>query len=136
MPTFVGRGRNWLPIVLVTAIVLFGFTPISRSLLGAVNGSFAPTSYTSLALSTPSNASTGIFAGELVRVRLTNHTGKSETYHWNASEKGALVSLGEETLSNDRSATLVVPSQGANSGVLRIGLVGTSVFVTVPVVKS
>jgi hypothetical protein len=136
MPTFVGRGRNWLPIFLVIFIVLFGFTPISGDLLRAVNGGFTPTSYTSLALSTPSEASTGIVAGELVRVRITNHTGSSKTYHWNASEKGALVSLGEETLSSDHSTTLVVPSQGAVKGVLRIGLAGTSVFVTVPVAKS
>jgi hypothetical protein len=120
-------------VVVLTLLLLF--TPISSALLRAVDGSFSPTRYSSLALMNPSDADSGILSGDLVQVELTNHTGRLETYHWSATEKRGLISLGEETLENGRSVTISVPSRGAITGNLSIGLTGTHVFVTVPVVK-
>ncbi|HEV3187375.1 MAG TPA: hypothetical protein VGZ04_04925 [Acidimicrobiales bacterium] len=120
----------------MAAIILFGFTPISRVLLRTVDGSFAPSKYSSLALRTPSDAVNGLFAGQPVLVRLTNHTGHLKTYHWNASQNGALISLGEQTLGNGRATTISVPSRGAISGRLRIAISGTNIFVTVPILAS
>jgi hypothetical protein len=116
-------------------VLVFAFTPISRLLLRSVNGSFAPTRFSSLALKTPSDAAEGILVGEPVRVQLSNHTGHLRTYHWSAIQKGGLISLGEETLGNGRVTTISVPTQGAETGTLRIVLNGTGVFVTLPILK-
>jgi hypothetical protein len=127
-------GRLFL--VLAAVGLLFGFTPISRQLLKTVNGSFAPTPYSSLALSTPSDAATGILAGIAVQIQLNNYTGHTNTYHWTAQENGALISHGEKTLVNGQSINFSVPTQGAVRGPLRIVLQHTNVFITVPILSS
>jgi hypothetical protein len=136
MPRKVGTrfGRVLVPFVIV--VLLVGFTPISGAVLRAVNGSFTPTPFSSLALKTPSDVAVGLVAGKQIPVRLTNMTGHLETYHWSARQKGSLISLGEETLKNGHSTTIIVPSGGATAGSLRIALSGTSVFITVPLLKS
>jgi hypothetical protein len=136
MPRFDGRGSSKILLILCAVILLFGFTPISRALLNLADGSFAPTPYSSLALLTPSIATGGVPTGEAIPVQLTNHTGHVKTYHWNATQHGALISLGEDTLAPGRAVTIYVPSRSAVTGKLRIALAGTRVFVTVPVVKS
>jgi len=134
MPRLDGRGYRRLCLCLVLVVLLFGFAPISRGLLRIVDGSFAPTGYSSLALSTPSDAAVGILAGEALPVQLSNHTGHVETYHWSATQSGALISLGEETLGNGRTTTISVPSRGAVAGRLRVALTGTKVYVSVQIV--
>lgn len=116
-------------------VLAFGFTPISHALLRSVNGSFAPSRYSSLALETPSDAVAGYLAGAPVAVELTNHSGRVKTYRWSATQNGALISLGEEKLDNGRVTTINVPTKGAVSGKLRITLSGTNIFVTVPVLQ-
>lgn len=123
-------------MVLLVVVLLFAFVPISRVLLRSVNGSFAPTPYSSLALGNSSDAAVGFRAGEPVPVKLTNRTGHTEAYHWRATQNGALISLGEDTLENGRSSIILVPSRGALTGTLQIALAGTNVFVTVPIRKS
>jgi hypothetical protein len=135
MPRNAGPGWSRLLLVLLGLVLLFGFTPISKALLDSVHGSFTPTPYSSLALRTPSAAQSGFVVGEPVDVRLTNRTGRLETYHWNATQKSGLISLGEETLSNGGSANITIPTQGAVAGTLRIGLSGTAIFLTVPLLK-
>jgi hypothetical protein len=134
MPKMVGFRPERLLLITLVLIVAFGFTPISRSLLKSVDGSFEPSAYSSLALSSPSDA-TGILAGESVRVQLVNHSGHVKTYRWAATQKGSLLSLGAETLDNGRTKTFSVPSRGAESGTLKIALVGSNIYVTVPVLK-
>ena len=129
-----GNGARRLLLLLVVLVLVFGFTPISHGLLRFVHGSFAPSPYSSLALKTPSNVAVGIPAGELVPVQLANHTGHIKTYHWSATERGALISLGEATVDNGRAITIFVPSRGAVTGKLQIALTGTKIFVTVPIV--
>jgi hypothetical protein len=124
-------GRSFL--VLAVGGVLFGFTPISRELLKTVDGSFAPTPYSSLALSTPADAATGIPEGLPVPIQLTNDTGRTQKYHWTAQENGVLISQGEQTLGNGQAIGLSVSSHGAVSGTLRIVLQDTQVFITVPI---
>ena len=136
MPRIVGPGSRRLFLPLVILALLLAFAPISRVLLRSVNGSFAPIPYSSLALKVPSDVSVGITAGKPVPVRLTNQTGRQKTYHWSATQNGALISLGEETVGNGRRATISVPSRGAVKGRLRIALSGTNVFITVPLLKS
>jgi hypothetical protein len=120
---------------LAVLVLVFAFTPISHVLLSSVHGSFAPSPYSSLALRTPSNASVGFLVGNPVDIELANHTGHNETYHWSATEGGALISLGEETVKNGRTTTISVPTRGAKSGTMRVALNGTDVFVTVPLQK-
>jgi hypothetical protein len=127
------RGSNRFILILAAVALLFAFTPLSTGLLRLTNGSFSPARYSALALRAPSDAVNGILAGEPVAVRLTNHTGSDKRYHWSALEDGALLSIGVETVSNGRTATIYVPSSGAKDGTLRIELNGTNVFVTVPV---
>jgi hypothetical protein len=127
-------GRFFLGLAVVGLV--FGFTPISRQLLKAVDGSFAPTPYSSLALSVPSDAATGVPTGLAVPVQLTNHTGHRRTYHWTAEESGALISHGEETLGNGQAISFYIPTRGAVTGTLRIVLQDTHVFITVPVLSS
>jgi hypothetical protein len=129
-----GSSRILLPLVIV--VLVFAFTPISRVLLRTVDGSFTPSPYSSLALRFPSDGSSGVVKGEPVSVQLTNRTGHAKTYHWSATQKGALISLGEETLDNGRTTRILVPSRGAVTGVLRIGITGTNIFITVPILKS
>ena len=136
MPRIDGRGSSRLLLSIGIVVLVFGFTPISRALLRSVDGSFAPSRYSSLALRTPSDAAVGILAGEPVEVQLTNHTGDVKTYHWSATQNGALISLGEETVDNGRATTILVPSRGAGTGRLRIALTGTNIFLTVPILKS
>ena len=136
MPRIVGPGSSRLLLSLVVVILVFGFTPMSRVLLRSVHGSFAPSQYSSLALSTPSDAAVGFLAGGVVPVQLTNHTGHIKTYHWSATQNGTLISLGEETLENGRAITILVPSRGAVTSRLRIALTGTNIFITVPILKS
>lgn len=134
MPRILGPGSSRLLLSLVIAFILFGFTPISGGLLRLVDGSFAPSPYSSLGLKTPSNAAVGYLAGDPVPVLLTNETGHTKTYHWSATQGGALVSLGDETLGNGRTTTIFVPSRGATTGKLQIALTGTNIFLTVPIV--
>ena len=136
MPRIAGPGSSRILIPLVIAVLVFAFTPISRVLLRTVDGSFTPTPYSSLALRTPAEGSSGVVTGEPVGVQLTNRTGHAKTYHWSATQKGALISLGEETLNNGRTTTILVPSRSAAIGVLRIGINGTNIFVSVPILKS
>jgi len=136
MSRIVGLGSSRIIVPLVIVILVLAFTPISRVLLWTVNGSFAPTPYSSLALRFPSDGSSGVVKGKPVIVQLTNRTGHVKTYHWSATQKGALISLGEETLDNGRTTTIVIPSRGAVTGVLRIGITGTNIFITVPLLKS
>lgn len=127
------RVVHW-PLIAVTILVLlFAFMPISRVLLWFADGSFAPTPYTSLALKTPSLAVVGFKAGKPVPVQLTNETGHTKTYHWSATQGGTLVSLGEKTVRGGQETTILVPSEGAVDGKMRISLDGTKVFVTVPI---
>jgi hypothetical protein len=116
-------------------VLVFAFTPISHVLLRSVHGSFAPSPYSSLALRTPANASVGFLVGNSVAVELANHTGHVKTYHWSATESGALISLGEQTVENGRTTTISVPTRGAVDGTMRVALNGTDVFVTVPLQK-
>jgi hypothetical protein len=136
MPWNTGSGSRRLRLPLVVAVLVLGFTPISRVLLRAVNGSFTPTRYSSLALEAPADAVEGVLAGEPVPVRLSNHTGRTTSYHWSATQRGTLISLGEETIKSGRTITFLVPSTGSGTGRLQIELTGSNVFVTVPMLKS
>jgi hypothetical protein len=127
------RVVHWLLIAITILALLFAFTPISRALLRSVDGSFAPTPYSSLALITPSLAAVGIKAGKPIPVQLTNETGNTKTYHWSATQDGTLVSLGEKIVPGGQKSTILVPSQGAVAGTMRISLSGSAVFVTVPI---
>jgi hypothetical protein len=134
MQRIVGSGPSRIVLSVVVLVILFCFTPFSNALLRAVGGSFAPAHYSSLALEHPADAANGVLAGQPVRVQLTNHTGHTQTYHWSATQKGNLISLGEVTVSNGKNVTFAVPSRGAAAGTLSVALTGTTVFVTVPVV--
>lgn len=134
MPRIVGPSSSKPLAVIVVLALVFGFTPISRTLLRAVNGSFEPSRYTALALRNPSLATQGILAGVPISVQVTNHTGRIETYHWSAKQGRSLISLGVTTLDSGQATTISVPSRGAVTGTMRIALSGGNVFVTVPVV--
>ena len=136
MPSKKGNYIDKLLIILVVVVLLIGFTPFSKKLLHYVNGSFSPKSYSSLALSTPSVVAAGILVGEVVPVTLTNHTGRTTTYHWTAAQNGAQVSHGGQTLANGTSTTFIVTTNHAAAGSLRITLAGTKIFVTVPLISS
>ena len=134
-----GKRGGWASrifLFLVVAALVAGFTPISRHLLRSVNGSFSPTAYSALALSTPSNVSVGIPAGRPVQAELTNYTGHTKTYYWSAVQNGVLISHGTQTVGNGKTVTLSVRTRGAVSGKLRIGLKGTKIFLTVPLLRS
>jgi hypothetical protein len=135
MPRIDGRGSSRLILAIGVVVLAFGFTPISHALLKSVDGSFAPSRYSSLALKTPSDAAEEFLAGDPVPVRLTNHTGHVKTYHWSATQSGGLISLGEETLDSGGVTTIIVPTRGAATGKLRIAINGTNVFVTVPILQ-
>jgi hypothetical protein len=120
--------------LVVAFILLFGFSPISRALLRSVDGSFSQVGYSSLALKSPLAFAAGAPAGDSIPVKLGNHTGRATTYHWNATQRGVLISAGVATLSNGQSATIPVPSRGAGVGPLQISLLGTRIFVTVSLV--
>ncbi|MGC2169610.1 MAG: hypothetical protein WA580_10955 [Acidimicrobiales bacterium] len=126
-------GSNRLLVIVVIAVLLFGFTGISDVLLRAVNGSFSPSAYSSLALNSPSEATRGVKVGSVVRVTLVNHTQQEKTYRWGATQDGSLISLGTETLQRGESTVIRVPTRGALAGPLKIALTGSNVFVTVPV---
>jgi hypothetical protein len=129
------RVVNRLLLALIVVLLLFAFTPISSALLRLVHGSFAPAPYSSLALRSPSVASVGVRAGKPIRVQLTNETGHTKTYYWNATQRGALISLGVQTVQSGRTTTFLVPSQGSAAGKMKIALKGTSIFITVPILK-
>lgn len=136
MPRIEYRLGKRLYLSIALAIVLLGFTPISHVLLRIVNGSFVPTSYTSLALRTPSEATSGVKQGVAVQVELTNRSGHVRSYRWQATQSGVLIGAGLEKLANGQADTIHVPTKYASSGSLRVGLVGTGIYVTVPIVKS
>jgi hypothetical protein len=135
MPRIVGRGSSRARLVIIAVIVLFAFTPLSRALLDASDGSFSPTPFTSLALRSPSDPTLGVQVGDLVPVLLTNHTGSTRTYHWSATQHGVAISIGSVTLSNGNGAKINVPTNFGRAGELRIGINGTQIFVTVNVAK-
>ena len=136
MPGKDGRGKRRSAVFVVVVALMFGFSPISHNLLRSVNGSFAPSRYSSLSLSNPSSVVVGVLASEPVSVLLTNHTGQIKKYHWFATQNGALISLGEKTLGDGQSTTILISSQREKAGRLRIALQGTNIFVTVPVLSS
>ena len=137
MPGKKGRaeGTSRYVVFLVVIALVFGFSPISHALLRTVNGSFAPSPYSSLSLAAQANVGVPIFAGTPVKIILTNHTGHIKKYLWSATQNGVLISQGEKTLGDDRSATIRVSSKGAKAGNLQIGLNGTDIFVTVTMVE-
>jgi hypothetical protein len=124
-----------LLLAVILLALLFGFSPISHVLLRTVDGSFAPSPYSSLALIRPSDAATGVRSGVPVPVRITNKTGHTKTYHWVARQGSRLVSLGEKVVRTGHTATILVPSQGAVAGGMQISLNANGVFVTVPILK-
>ena len=134
MRRIVGPGPSRLLLPVIVFVILFCFTPFSKAMLRVVDGSFATAHYSSLALQDPTDSAAGILPGQPVRVQLTNHTGRTKTYYWSATQRGNLISLGEETLGNGNSVTFAVPSRGAVSGTLSVALTGTTVFVTMPIV--
>jgi hypothetical protein len=128
--------RNRIGMLLLTILVvllLIGFTPISKRLLHRVDGSFVPTPYSSLALSTPSVIASGIEAGSDIPIRLSNHTGRTTTYSWTAAQHDVVISRGTQKLANGKSTTLYVTSLGADKGKLTIALMNTKIFLTVPI---
>ncbi len=125
MPRIVGPGSSKLLLSLLVLALLFGFTPISRGLLRSVNGSFAPTSYSSLSFRTPSDAEADFPAGKPVPLQLTNRTGHVKTYHWSATQEARLSASAKKPWTMDRSTTILVPSRGAVTGKLQIALTGT-----------
>ncbi len=136
MPRILGSGsRKFRWSIVALLIGLFAFTPISKALLNAANGSFSPAPFTSLALLSPSNPA-GYEVGDLIPVRLTNHTGRTTTYHWNATQKGVVVSLGEETLLDGHGATIDVSTNFGSAGTLRIAVANTDVYLTVHLASS
>ena len=136
MPRIVGPGSRTIRLSIIAVVVLFAFTPISRALLASADGSFAPTPYSSLALQTPAGRQQGFLVGDLVPVRVTNRTGATRTYHWDAVQKGVVVSLGELTVRNGGSANIDVSTTYASAGKLTIAIAGTNIFVTVSMRKS
>ena len=84
----------------------------------------------------PVDAVVAVRAGKAIPVTIANHTGRTEIYHWKATQRSSLISLGEETVSNGSATTIDVPTRGAVSGTLRISLSGTNIFLTVPTRKS
>ncbi len=131
MPRIVGPGSRKLLLAIVAVVILFAFSPISRALLASVDGSFSPTPFSSLSLRSPSDPNAGFEVGDLVPVRLTNRTGSTKTYHWEAVQHGVVVSLGERVVRNGHGTDINVPTNLARSGLLRISLTGSDVFVTV-----
>ena len=136
MPGKDGRGKRRFVVFVVVVALMFGFSPISHGLLRYVNGSFAPSRYSSLSLSNPSSVVVGVLARGPVPVLLTNHTGQIKKYHWFVTQKDALLSQGEKTLGNGQTTTILISLQRAKAGRLRIALQGTHIFVTVPVLSS
>jgi hypothetical protein len=118
---------------IVVALVI-AFSPISKRLLHLVDGSFAPTSYSSLAFSNPSVVTTGVTVGSSIRVNLTNDTGHTMSYIWVATQKSRPVSTGSRRLSNGASTTLYVQTWRAKTGKLTIAIRNSNVFLTVPLV--
>jgi hypothetical protein len=131
MPRIVVAGSSRLRLSIIAVVVLFAFTPISRALLSSVDGSFAPSPFTSLALRAPSSPASDFEVGDLIGVRLTNRTGTTKTYQWSATQHGVVISLGEKTVPNGHGANVDVPTSFGRAGSLRIALNGTNVFVTV-----
>jgi hypothetical protein len=136
MPRIVGAGSSRLVLALLVALLLFAFTPIERALMSGVDGSFTPTPYTALALERPSTVAAGGFVGKSVPIELTNRTGHVKTYHWSATQDGALIALGVKTVENGRSTVIYVPSTSAVTGRMRVALIGTDIFLTVPIRKT
>jgi hypothetical protein len=136
MPGKDGHGKSGFVVFVVVIVLLFGFSPISRGLLNTVNGSFAPSPFSSLSLSNPTNVEYGVLAFAPLPVILTNHTGKVTHYQWTATQKSTLISQGEKTLQNGQSATLLISLRGAKAGALRISLHGTHIYITVPILRS
>jgi hypothetical protein len=130
MPRIAGSGSSKFRLSIVALIVLFFFTPISRALLSAADGSFAPAPFSSMALRTPADPANAFEVGDLVPIRLTNRTGSTKTYHWRATQLGVVISLGEKTIPNGSGANINVPTSFGKSGNLRISLSGTGVYVT------
>jgi GT2 family glycosyltransferase len=130
------RRRKKVVLPLVAAIALFAFTPISGALLAFVNGSFAPTPYTSLALRSPAQAATGFKRGAVVQLELANHSGRDKTYRWNVTQASTLIGTGQERLADGQTQTILVPTKFAVGGTLRVALDGTNIYVDVPIVKS
>jgi 4-amino-4-deoxy-L-arabinose transferase-like glycosyltransferase len=125
-----------LLLTVVIVILLIGFTPISTRLLHYVNGSFAPSPYSSLQFTSPSVATTGVATGFTISVKLTNHTGRATTYHWTATQGEVMISRGGRTLANNTSTLFYVTTPGAVAGRLRIALDNTKIFITVPIFTS
>jgi|SRR5665213_730983 len=123
-------------LTLVVVLLLVGFTPISKRLLRHVDGSFAPTSYSSLALSSPSGVALGIAVGSTIPLTLANHSGRTTGYLWTATQNDVLISSGYQILTNGTSTMLFVTTQGANAGKLKIALENTKIFLTVPIFGS
>jgi hypothetical protein len=136
MPRVVGPTSSKLLAIFIVLALVFAFTPISKGLLRAVDGSFAPTQYSSLALRDPSDATLGVLADEPIAVQVSNHTGHTKTYHWSATQGRALIGLGVTTVRNGQTTTISVPTRGAVTGTINVALTGTNVFVTVLVVGS
>jgi hypothetical protein len=130
--------KNWTVWVLLSLIVIglaAGFTPISNRLLHEVNGSFAPTPYSSLALAHSSEVAKGLLAGDTIEAVLSNHTGRTTKYSWTATEDHRLVSKGNRTLRNGETIAFGIGTKGSTGGEMRIALRHSTIFVTIPLTR-
>jgi hypothetical protein len=130
--------KNWVLGVLLSLIVIglvAGFTPISKRLLKEVNGSLAPTRYSSLALAHSSEVRKGLPVGNTIEAVLSNHTGRTTTYSWTATEERRLVGSGNQTLRNGQTITFGIGTRGLTNGEVRIALKHTKIFVTIPLTR-
>ncbi len=131
-----GKSLGGYAVSSIFVILLLGFTPISHFLLRQVDGSFSPSSYSSLSLAVPSQGELGVVAGKSVAVILANHTGQIRTYQWAATQDGVLIHRGVQTVRDGQAEQIAIPTRGARVGRLQISLSGTGVYVTVNILKS
>ena len=122
MPRITGAGSKRLRVTVLVVILALAvaFTPVSRALLSAIDGSFAPIHYTSLAFVHPARVTRGVTAGTPVRMELANHLGHRETYQLHVTQSGSLISLGTETLGSGQAEVVSIPTLGARRGTLEV----------------
>jgi hypothetical protein len=109
-----------------------GIAPNSDRAVREVSGSYAPITCLSLAPEQASEVTSGLSVRDTVAAEASDHTGRTTTYFWTATQHGRVISSGNRTLRSGKTIIFGVGTGRAKHGEMRIALNHTKVFVMVP----
>lgn|GEM_PF-573871 len=127
-----GRHWQWAAAALLVVGVLVVAPQGWAKLLRLSHGTFGQSPYSSLAFANPKIVQSPQPVGADIGVIADNQSGRNKKYVWAAKESGVMVSQGTLEIASGHHTQFRVPTASADTGILRISLMGSNIYLTVP----